>query len=49
MTSNAGFEGPQQPPRSARSQHTHNAYSIGVICALAVEKAAFVAMLDDVH
>lgn len=49
MTSDPGFERPQQPPRSARPQHTHNDYSIGVICALAVEKAAFVAMLDDVH
>jgi nucleoside phosphorylase len=49
MTSNAGFKGPQQLPRSARPQLTYNDYSIGVICALAVEKAAFVAMLDDVH
>jgi nucleoside phosphorylase len=49
MTSNVGFGGPRQPPRPARSQHTHNDYSIGVICALAVEKAAIVAMLDDVH
>ncbi|KAA8622019.1 Kinesin [Pyrenophora tritici-repentis] len=49
MTNTAGFEGPQQPPYSARPQHTHNDYTIGVLCALAVEKAAFVAMLDDVH
>jgi nucleoside phosphorylase len=49
MTSNAAFEGPKEPLRSLRSQHTYNDYSIGVICALAVEKAAFVAMLDEVH
>jgi nucleoside phosphorylase len=49
MTSNAGFEGPRQPLRSLRPQYTYNDYSIGVICALAVEKAAFVAILDAVH
>jgi nucleoside phosphorylase len=49
MTSNAGFEGSRQPLRSLRPQYTYNNYSIGVICALAVEKAAFVAMLDAVH
>jgi nucleoside phosphorylase len=49
MSCNAGFEGPRQSLRSLRSQHTYNDYSIGVICALAVEKAAFVAMLDTVH
>jgi nucleoside phosphorylase len=27
----------------------HDDYSVGVICALAVEKVAFVAMLDEVH
>jgi nucleoside phosphorylase len=33
----------------ARARYTHNDYPIGVICALAVEKAAFVAMLDEEH
>jgi nucleoside phosphorylase len=40
---------PQQPPHSARPRKTTNDYSIGVICALAVEKAAFTAMLDEDH
>jgi nucleoside phosphorylase len=31
------------PPR------THEDYQIGVICALAIEKAAMVAMLDEIH
>jgi nucleoside phosphorylase len=39
----------QQPPRLARPRYTHDDYPIGVICALAVEKAAFVAMLDEEH
>jgi nucleoside phosphorylase len=49
MTSNADFESPQRPLHFARPQRNHNDYSIGVICALAVEKAAFVAMMDAVH
>jgi nucleoside phosphorylase len=40
---------PQQPLHSARPRKTTDDYSIGVICALAVEKAAFTAMLDEVH
>jgi nucleoside phosphorylase len=40
---------PQQPPHSARPQKTADDYSVGVICALAVEKAAFTAMLDEDH
>ena len=31
------------PPR------THDDYQIGIICALAIEKAAMVAMLDETH
>lgn len=34
-------------PRNNR--YTHGDYSVGIICALAVEKAAFVAMLDEEH
>lgn len=49
MAGDADFGDRLQPPRSARPQHTPDDYSIGVICALAVEKAAFVAMLDEVH
>ncbi|KAH8710125.1 nucleoside phosphorylase domain-containing protein [Phaeosphaeriaceae sp. PMI808] len=49
MAGSADLEDHQQPPRSARPRHTHNDYPIGVICALAVEKAAFEAMLDEVH
>jgi nucleoside phosphorylase len=49
MTSNASFESPRHLLHSLRPQHTYNDYSIGVICALAVEKAAFVAILDAVH
>jgi nucleoside phosphorylase len=39
----------QQQSRPARPRYTHDDYPIGVICALAVEKAAFVAMLDEEH
>ncbi|KAH8722805.1 hypothetical protein GQ44DRAFT_657694 [Phaeosphaeriaceae sp. PMI808] len=53
MASNADSEDRttslQQQPRSALPRYTHDDYSIGVICALPVEKAAFVAMLDEVH
>jgi nucleoside phosphorylase len=49
MADNAYIEGLQLPVRSARPRHTHIDYTIGVICALAVEKVAFVAMLDEVH
>ncbi|USP81646.1 hypothetical protein yc1106_08920 [Curvularia clavata] len=38
----------QQSSAATRLRTTHD-YPIGVICALAVEKAAFVAMLDEVH
>lgn len=34
-------------PRGDR--YTHSDYPVGVICALAMEKAAFVAMLDEIH
>jgi len=40
---------PQQPPRPTRPRYTHDDYTVGAICALAVEKAAFVAMLDEEH
>lgn len=36
-------------PPSRSPQITHKHYPIGVICALATEKAAFEAMLDQVH
>ncbi|KAH8681067.1 violaceus kinesin [Xylariales sp. PMI_506] len=40
---------PSQSARTAAPHSTHADYPIGVICALAIEKAAFEAMLDQVH
>src|SRR5690242_2520618 len=40
---------PPRPPDAAPAGRTHKDYLVGVICALAVEKAAFEAMLDQVH
>jgi nucleoside phosphorylase len=40
---------PQQLSHSARPRKTTNDYLVGVICALAVEKAAFNEMLDEEH
>jgi nucleoside phosphorylase len=36
-------------PQILQPLRTNKDYAIGVICALAIEKAAFVAMLDDIH
>jgi nucleoside phosphorylase len=33
----------------AQQSRTHNDYQIGIVCALATEKAAMVAMLDESH
>lgn len=49
MASNIGVGGSHLPPGSGQPRRTCNDFNIGVICALAVEKAAFVAMLDQVY
>lgn len=49
MASDAETDRNPQLLGSARPQYTHDDFPIGVICALAIEKAAFVVMLDEVY